>query len=57
MMKWIKKREKKTRKRKIDNIEDFELEIKPRKNRAVAKPRKQPQQEKKQDDIPIIYYI
>ena len=58
-MKWIKKR-KKTRKRKIDNIEDSEPETKPREKRAAAKPRKQQQQqqqETKQDDIPIIYYI
>ena len=51
-----KEEKKKTRKRKVDNIEDSEPETKPRKKRAVAKPRKQ-QQETKQDDIPIIYYI
>ena len=69
MMKWIKKR-KKNRKRKIDNIEDSERpssqvlrssdepETKPRKKRAVEKPRKQPQQqEQPKQDIPIIYYI
>ena len=48
------KEEKKTRKRKIENIED--VDNRPKKKRAAAKPRKQ-QQEKKQDDIPIIYYI
>ena len=49
----VNKEEKKARKRKIENIED--VDDRPRKKRAVVKPRKQ--QEPKQDDIPIIYYI
>ena len=49
------KEEKKTRKRKIDNIEDSD---RPKRRRAAAKPRKQQQhQQQKQDGIPIIYYI
>ena len=36
----VNKEEKKTRKRKIENIEDSEQETKPRGKKAVAKPRK-----------------
>ena len=46
-----KEEKKKTRKRKIDNIEDSEPETKPRKKRSQAKPRKLPQQEPKQGEI------
>ena len=55
------KEEKKTRKRKIEHIEDIAQQQTTR-SRAPTKPRKQKQQEQEQQqkqkqDIPIIFYI
>ena len=50
----VSREEKKTRKRKIENIEDID---RPKRRRAPAKLRKQQQEQQPKQDIPIIYYI